>query len=460
MTLRELLETLKCFGVKITLHAGDTITIEPPDVLTPAVRAALAEHHAALVALIRSGPSSTSSFDTLMTALDGLGARPPAEVLHERLRTLAAGLVSADPPVRQLVRAEAIARLNALGVRTPARIVDAALTARLSDTGREASGRCLLFADPDPWPEAVDGAALLDELAHTYRRFVSLPEGGAEALALWIVFTYALDAFDVAPILALCSPLKRCGKTTTEDLTSALAKRPLAAANITVAAVYRTVDHFAPTLIVDEADTFLLTNLALRGVINSGHTRATAFVVRTAGHEPRLFSTWGARMIALIGRLPATLEDRAIVLPMRRRAPGETVDRIRRDSLLRRLDPLRRRTARWVADHLAALRAADPAVPEELDDRQADNWRPLLAIADAAGSAWAALARRAARTLAGSVVEADQAAPVQLLADLRDLFAIAPAAKLATAPILRYLATLADLPWADYAQGEPLTPRQ
>src|SRR5437899_2020603 len=251
MTLRELLETLKCFGVKITLHAGDTITIEPPDVLTPAVRAALAEHHAALIALIRSGPTSTSSFDTLMTALDGLGARPPAEVLQERLRILADGLTVTDPLLRELVRAEAIVRLHALGVRTPARIVDAALTARLSDTGREASGRCLLFADPNLWPEAVDGAALLDELAHTYRRFVSLPDGGAEALALWIVFTYALEAFDVAPILALCSPLKRCGKTTTEDLTAALAKRPLAAANISVAALYRTVERFSPTLIVD-----------------------------------------------------------------------------------------------------------------------------------------------------------------------------------------------------------------
>jgi hypothetical protein len=206
MTLRELLETLKCFGVKIALRDGDTITIEPPDVPSPALRAALSEHHAALVALIRSGPSSTSSFDTLLAGLAGLGARPPGEVLQERLRTLADGLVGADPLVRELVRAEAIARLTTLGVRTPARIVDAALSARPTNSGGVGSGRCLLFADPEPWPEAVDGAALLDDLAQTYRRFVSLPDGGAEALALWIVFTYALDAFDVAPILALCSP--------------------------------------------------------------------------------------------------------------------------------------------------------------------------------------------------------------------------------------------------------------
>jgi putative DNA primase/helicase len=262
----------------------------------------------------------------------------------------------------------------------------------------------------------------------------------------------------VAPILDLCSPLKRCGKTTTEEVTAALVRRPLAATNITVAALYRTVERFAPTLLVDEADTFLLGNLALRGVINSGHTRTTSFVVRTAGREPRLFSTWGARMIALIGRLPATLEDRAIVLPMRRRAPGESVDRIRRDVLLRRLEPLRRRAARWTADHLAALRAADPAVPEVLDDRQADNWRPLFAIADAAGGAWPALARTAARTLAGAVVEADTAAPVQLLADLRDLFALTAADRLATAAVIRHLTALEDRPWADDA--EPLTPRR
>src|SRR5262249_25831321 len=170
----------------LALHHGDTITIEPPHVLTPAVRAALTEHHAALVALIRSGPSSTSLFDTLLTGLDELGARPSAEVLHERLQALADGLGAVDPLVRELVRAGAIARLTQLGVRPPARLVDAALPTRATNSGGAGSGRGLRFADPEPWPEAVDGAALLDDLAHSYRQFVSLPEGGAEALALWI----------------------------------------------------------------------------------------------------------------------------------------------------------------------------------------------------------------------------------------------------------------------------------
>src|SRR5713101_4826111 len=137
-----------------------------------------------------------------------------------------------------------------------------------------------------------------------------------------------------------------------------------------------------------------------------------------------------------------------------------TPDRVRRDALLRRLEPLRRRCARWVADHLPALRAADPTVPEALDDRQADNWRPLLGIADEAGGAWPARARTAARTLAGAVVEAETMASVRLLADLRDLFATTTADRLATAAILRHVTALEDRPWADDAQGHPLTPRR
>ena len=212
MTLPELLETLKCYGGTLALHHGDTITIEPPHVLTPALRAALTEHHAALVALIRSGPSSKSAFDTLLTGLNGLGACPPAELLHERLQALAEGLGGVDPLVRELVRAEAIARLTQLGVRTPTRLLDAALTAGSTNSVGAGSGRGLRFADPEPWPEAVDGAALLDDLAQTYRQFVSLPDGGAEALALWIVFTYALEALPWLPSWPSARPSSAAGR--------------------------------------------------------------------------------------------------------------------------------------------------------------------------------------------------------------------------------------------------------
>src|SRR6266852_4054101 len=144
---------------------------------------------------------------------------------------------------------------------------------------------------------------------------------------------------------------------------------------------------------------------------------------------------------------------------MRRRAPGEALERLRRAHLASGLEPLRRRAARWGVDHEAALRGADPAVPPELHDRQADNWRPLLAIADRAGGAWPELARAAACRLSGAGAEPEQGAAVPLLADLRALFARTGAAPLATTAILRHLIALEERPWAAYTGGQPLTPR-
>jgi len=235
-------------------------------------------------------------------------------------------------------------------------------------------------------------------------RYVVIPKESAIAIALWIVHTYALDAAGCAPILAVLSPEKRCGKTLLLGLLIPLVRRPLPASNTTPAVVFRAIEQWSPTLLVDEADSFLEAREELRGVLNSGHTRTTAYVLRTAGddHEPRAFSTWCAKAIAMIGRLPATLEDHSLVIPMKRRKPGEKVKRFR----LRKVGPapeiLRRKTHRWAQDNMEMLKDADPEVPEELNDRAQDNWRPLLAIADLTGGPWAAAARKAALKLSGS----------------------------------------------------------
>ena len=54
-------------------------------------------------------------------------------------------------------------------------------------------------------------------------------------------------------------------------------------------------------------------------------------------------------------------------------------------------------------------------MPIELNDRAADNWRPLLAIADLAGGEWPQLAREAALILSGEAQ--DGAINVELLKD-------------------------------------------
>ena len=133
-----------------------------------------------------------------------------------------------------------------------------------------------------PWPEPVDGVLLLDELLHLKTRFAVLPKWAPEVCTLFVVHTYAYELRDVCTYLGIESPIRRCGKTTLMTLLSELVNRPEPAANISSPAFFRVIDEMQPTLLIDEADTLLPGNNQLRGILNSGYTRKTAYVVRVA----------------------------------------------------------------------------------------------------------------------------------------------------------------------------------
>ncbi len=322
-----------------------------------------------------------------------------------------------------------------------------------------ADAPALPFPTVEPWPEPVDGAALLAELVATIRRYVVLDEPAAVACALWVLHAWTLDAASISPFLALVSPTKRCGKTTLLTLLWALAPRPISASNISAAALFRAVEMWQPTLLVDEAETFLHEREELRGILNGGHTRATARVIRCEGDDltPRVFSTWTPKVVAAIGTLPDTITDRSIVVHMRRKTPAERVERLRIDRP-EALTELARRCARWAADAVEALRAVEPTEPEGLHDRAADNWRPLLAVAAVAGGPWSERARAAAIALSGGAPDTEDAA-VQLLADLRELFEARDTEALTSESILAELTKREDRPWSEWSRGKPLTGR-
>ncbi|MGH6673880.1 MAG: DUF3631 domain-containing protein [Xanthobacteraceae bacterium] len=318
-------------------------------------------------------------------------------------------------------------------------------------------GRALALAPPEPWPQSVDGAALLCELSDAIQRYVVVEPGAAETAALWVLHAHTLDAFAISPRLAITSPEKNCGKTTLLDVIGRLVPRPLATSNTTTAAVFRSIEAACPTLLIDEADTFLQGKDDLRGILNSGHRRSSAYVTRVVGdaYEPCAFSTWAATAIAMIGRLPDTLENRSIAVRMRRRRPDEAVERLRADRCPE-LDVLGRKAARWAADNIEGLRSADPDVPACLQNRAADNWRPLIAIADAAGGDWPARVRQIAEHAAGAA-DAAQSDAVLLLTDIRSLFADTKSDQLKSADIAAALAGIEGRAWAEGGANGPLT---
>jgi hypothetical protein len=194
-----------------------------------------------------------------------------------------------------------------LGIRSA--ILDRLVQAERPNDDSGKQGRPVSFAEPEPWPDPVGGAGLLDAVAEAVSRYVVLPEHSRDTAALWVLHTYLLDCFLVSPRLCACSPIKRCGKTTLLDVLAHLVLRPLPAANVTSSAIFRVVEAHRPTLLIDEADTFVFENDELRGVVNSGHRRGGS-VLRIVGddHQPHAFSTYSACAIALIGQLPDTLQ--------------------------------------------------------------------------------------------------------------------------------------------------------
>lgn len=312
------------------------------------------------------------------------------------------------------------------------------------------------------WPEPVSTNDLLVELTDLYARFVILPEYGAITMALWTLHAWTIDAAYVSPFLMVSSPEMRCGKSTALSLLYWTGPRTALASNISRAAIYQYIEASHPTLLIDEAETFLTANEATRGILNSGHTRDTAFVIRCEGedHQPKQLSTWAPKALASIGKLAATLRDRAIILRMKRKKRGEQVEKLRgRDTDSFAI--LRQKCRRWADDNLEALNDAHPALPDDLNDRAADNWEPLLAIADLAGGDYPKLARAAALHLSGDNEIEAQSIGVQLLAAIKALFDTRRVDRIRSETLAAELASDAEGPWSAFGKsGKPITQRQ
>ena len=288
---------------------------------------------------------------------------------------------------------------------------------------------------PFPWPDPVDVAALLDEIAETLGCFVVLPPRAADALAVWVLHTYLFEHRDTVAYVAIESPEKRCGKTTLISVLATLARKPLVASNVTVGALFSAVDEAAPTLFIDEADTFLSGNSVMRGVINCGNTWRTAYVLRArtktgagtrylgGGEAPdpsaldgtqsvKQYSCWCPKVVAMIGATPETIADRSIVVKMSRKLVAEKC------LALRALDgrEIVRKCVRASTDLAQQVQAAETERVEGLNDRAADTYEPLAVIARLAGGDWPAKLAAAARTLNGSAYMANESA--ELLLDI------------------------------------------
>jgi hypothetical protein len=325
--------------------------------------------------------------------------------------------------------------------------------------GTGAQGRALEFPEIQAWPDPIDGADLLDAVVAAVKRYVIIDPVMARAVALWIVAVHGFAAFQIFPRLFVTGPEPNCGKTTLADVVSFLVPRPLPVSNISPAALFRVIAAARPTLVLDEFDSYSTEVAeALRQIIDAGHKRGGA-VIRVVGEaeEPRLFDAYAPLAIAAIGNIAATLASRSITIRLRRKLASEAVASL---SLVRAddLDELTRRIARWAADYRAELVEAAPVMPAGIFNRAADNWRPLLAVADLAGGGWGDLARETAEALVGADQADADTVRVQLLTDIKAAFAAENTDRLASERLVAYLVGLEHRPWPEFGKArKPIT---
>ncbi|WP_374757697.1 DUF3631 domain-containing protein [Streptomyces sp. NEAU-H3] len=286
-------------------------------------------------------------------------------------------------------------------------------------------------------------------------------------MTLWVAATHLQKAWQHAPRLAVVGPAKRCGKSRLLDVITESVHDPLITVNASAAAIYRSITEDPPTLLVDEADTLFGSskvaekNEELRGLLNAGHQRNRP-TLRVSGptHEVTKHPPFAMAALAGTGDLPDTIMDRSVVIRMRRRRPGETVAEFRTFRDTPALHAVRDQLAHWLDPLHAKAMEMTPAMP--VQDRAADTWQPLVAVAALAGGPWPDLARTACQVMTEREAANEQdngSLGIRLLADIRHAFATEgnPPA-LRTSRLLDILNQDAETPWPGYTVNG-LTPR-
>lgn len=318
-----------------------------------------------------------------------------------------------------------------------------------------------LFANIEPWDCPVSGVELADEICGIFKKYLFLPAGAADALTMWILHTYAMECFDFTPRLCITSPEPRCGKTTLLSLLEYLSFKPINVSSITPAAMFRIIEQYQPTLMIDEADTFLNNNDDLRGIINTGYKR-DGKVIRAEStgkkFEPKTFNCFAACAIAAIGKIPETIKDRGIVLIMTRKTRGENIQALRTREIKPLTIAIQRKCMRFITDNVDRIAQTRPIMPTGFNDRAIDIWEPLYAIASVISPEWLARINTASRALvAAQSGEDGTSIRVQLLQDIRQVFADKGIEWISSVDLVFALNEIEESPWGEWGHGRGLS---
>jgi putative DNA primase/helicase len=311
----------------------------------------------------------------------------------------------------------------------------------------EAEDKIVAHWAGEPWPYKVDGAKLFDDICTRIESHLVMSKNALMISAAWAMFTWFHDECVHSPMFVTTSPAPECGKSTLLGLLKYLTRRGFLVSNTTSAPVYRAVEAWHPTLLLDEADRTFRRDPELGQIFNSGWTRGSG-VLRCHPEtlEPENFDTFTPKAIGLIGlRMEHATISRSIVIRLERKLPDQACAdflHIDDDKLAR----LRAKLSRFAADNAVAFREAKPAGVEGFANRLWANWRPLLAIADLCGKG-----EDLRKAAAATATRADaQTLGVIMIGDMISIMEKRGADGLHSDDIIPDLHAMEDRPWNEW----------
>lgn len=376
---------------------------------------------------------------------------------HEYAQKQIADLAQLDELTYQLKKRK-IAKELGIGTNDLDRIV------KQERQGLELAKIATLTTDIEPYTSRVNGDELAHEILHIVKSHIVCNDAVAIAITLWIFFSWCIDVAYIAPIAWINAPEKRCGKTQLATLMGRMSKRSIMASNVSQSALFRTIERYKPTFVIDEADSFFHGDMDLKNIINCGFSRDNPYVWRCVGdnHEPIPFDVFGAKIISGIGKLPSTVMDRSISLTLRRALPTEKRQRVK-DIPKATTETIKAKLARWADDNMDKVATSKPKLPETIYNREFDTWEILFQIANTLGDDWLKLVTNACL----AITQTDSKEPSEneeLLTDIKAIFELQAVDSMATRDLLTALIG-ADSDgltkrWATSNKGQPMTDRQ
>lgn len=319
-----------------------------------------------------------------------------------------------------------------------------------------------LLADTEDW-HSPTGRELFDQSRTMIRAHTWISRAQEITVTLWAWHTHVFDIWDDTPYLHFTSADVSCGKTKTMKLVGCLCANPRPCGTISVAAIYRVIDKWRPTIMFDEADNLIRGDSevaqTILGVLNSGSSLGTP-AVRMVGSgtnmEPAEFEMFGPKAFTAVNKLPSSISSRSIVIKMKP-APPKAIQPFHYRKIQKELAPLAAAVGAWLKSHRGELELLEPEIPEALQFREADLHTPLLAIAKFLGPDIEEEAANAFLELYGATSEDERSIRQELLSDIWKVW-LCPEEELLDDPpeqiqseyVLDELLKMKDRPWPNF----------